>query len=132
MGEAWIDDERRPGGIGRAERQRIFWERVASGRPHSFARSSLAEPANSADRSPDYPQDAEIESEGPWESAQLSLVTLLTVMVFGLGWVTFELGGVSPEAGYDVLAFETTHVSTRPEAGRAEPAGTEAGEPESR
>lgn len=92
MNKRWIEDEKRPGGIGRAERQRVFWERVASGRPRHGGEQ--AAPAKSA-RQTKYA-----------ESAEIAIVTILTVMVFGLGWATLELDGVSndfsiPPAGQD-------------------------------
>lgn len=98
MGLAWIEDRERPGGIGRGERERVFWERVASGRRPARAR------------------DEEVEGGSVWESAELAIVTLLTVVIFGLGWVTVELEGrshleSSPDpgigSGYDGTATTT-------------------------
>lgn len=74
----WIAAEDRPGGVGRAERERVFWERVASGR------STVA---------------TKPPKESRWESLQLAIVTWLTVVVFGLGWVTLELEIAIGEAG---------------------------------
>jgi len=72
------DDERRLGEIDRAERERIFWERVASGKPTAEIR----------------------DDSGPsraWESVEMAIVTLLTVVIFGLGWVAVELDLASLE-----------------------------------
>jgi hypothetical protein len=94
MGQAWIEDDRRPGGIGRTERERVFWERVASGR-----RSPDKAVGGNSNRNPGGGSSE--NEEGRWESAQLAVVTLLTVVVFGLGWVTFELERVTGSARYD-------------------------------
>jgi hypothetical protein len=90
MADEWIEDSARPGGIGRGERERVFWERVASGR-------ASGRPQRSAD---DEKEIACSLTESPWESAQLAVVTMLTVVLFGLGWVSLELErlpSISPE-----------------------------------
>jgi len=109
MGQTWIEDSKRPGGVGRAERERAFWERVASGRKspgrtksrtRTARDASLAERAERAERAETAPK----ERESRWESAYLALVTMLTVVVFGLGWVSFELEratGAEDATGYD-------------------------------
>jgi hypothetical protein len=100
MGQAWVEDSKRPGGVGRAERERVFWERVASGR------RSLAPGNSQGTRRRDAPRDTktEIRPESGWESARVAVVTMLTVIVFGLGWVSLELEsatGASDAKGYD-------------------------------
>ena len=91
MGQMWIeglDEMRRPGGIGRAERERIFWERVASGRRVAETRDRSA-------------------ASGAWESVEMAIVTLLTVVIFGLGWVSVELEGAQTGVGYDLASLES-------------------------
>ena len=79
MGQAWIEDEDRPGGVGRSERERVFWERVASGRVRT--RSNVER------------KSQRLGATGGWaESLEMAIVTLLTVVVFGLGWATLETG----------------------------------------
>lgn len=82
---AWIEDHLRPGGVGRSERERLFWERVASGGQSGPARAVEVAPAEQA------PAREPAKAASPWESAEVALVTLLSVVIFGLGWVTVEL-----------------------------------------
>jgi hypothetical protein len=61
------------------------------------SRERTAQDAHAADTAPR-------ERESRWESAYLALVTMLTVVVFGLGWVSFELElatGAEDTRGYD-------------------------------
>ena len=102
MRQKWIEADARPVGIGRAERERAFWERVASGR-------SAPRPSRSACRE---------DAEGPWESAQVAVVTMLTVVVFGLGWVTLELEDVPRVTGYDWSAGLSDSTATPQEISR--------------
>ena len=88
-------------GVDRAERQRLFWERVATGH---------RKPRMPWKRSHPYPS-AWAVSSGSSESLELALVTLLTVMVFGLGWATLELEGIRGQSGY-VLASSGVGFST--------------------
>ncbi len=103
MGQLWIegivgiDDKQRPGGIGRAERERIFWERVASGQRAAEIRDNSA-------------------SGGAWESVEMAIVTLLSVVIFGLGWVSLELGGAETGVGYDLAALEPIGTPSPPTA----------------
>ena len=98
MGQMWIeglDEMRRPGGIGRAERERIFWERVASGRRVAETRDRSA-------------------ASGAWESVEMAIVTLLTVVIFGLGWVSVELEGAQTGVGYDLASLESIGMPSPP------------------
>ncbi len=106
---AWVEDDARPGGVGRAERERIFWERVASGgariaRPERIRRTGPRETAAATpDRSRTEPEP-ESQGEGAREGLEMAVVTLLTVVVFGLGWATLESEGVvgaGSATGYD-------------------------------
>jgi hypothetical protein len=102
MGQAWIADSERPGGVGRAERERVFWERIASGRRSPARREpqrSIRQHAPGTET-----EKAPVRVESPWESAYLAVVTILTVVVFGLGWANFELEratGVEDAKRYD-------------------------------
>ena len=91
------DDERRLGGIDRAERERIFWERVASGKPAAEIRNDSG-------------------ASGAWESVEMAIVTLLTVVIFGLGWVAVELGGAKTRVGYDLASLEPIGMPSPPTA----------------
>jgi hypothetical protein len=92
-----FDDRPRRAGIGRAERERIFWERVASGRRAVEIRDNSA-------------------ASGAWESIEMAIATLLTVVIFGLGWVAVELGGAEARVGYDLASLEPIGMSRPPTA----------------
>ena len=125
--EDWIEDDHRPGGVGRSERQRVFWERVASGRPPVRppvpppvpapvpAPMTISTPRARSPRQPESLEASQIpesrrnqersgsqaNAEGRWASVELAVVTMLTVVVFGLGWATFELEGEMLGTPYD-------------------------------
>ena len=115
--EDWIEDGDRPGGVGRSERQRVFWERVASGRPpatistHRAGSHETSKTPESQENRERSGADAHSSSnsnsnpdsncEGRWASAELAVVTMLTVVVFSLGWATFELESELPGAAFD-------------------------------
>jgi len=50
-------------------------------------------------RTPKVQAKRESRTEGPWESARLAAVTMLTVVVFGLGWASFELEDAASGTG---------------------------------
>jgi hypothetical protein len=115
MGKAWIEDSKRPSGVGRAERERVFWERVASGRPTlgrppprrkaaATRPEGLKASERGGNRGEDHAKDRREHCgenrESRWESLQLAAVTMLTVIAFGLGWVTLELERASGPKRY--------------------------------
>lgn len=69
--DAWIQPDRQTAGLGRSESERMFWQRVASGGTSAPGRGSALQ-----------------------ESAELAVVTLLGVVVFGLGWAALEIESV--------------------------------------
>jgi len=135
MGQAWIEDSERPGGVGRAERERVFWERVASGRKSPAreksrrgARQDAPSSGQDADRAADQvaepiAEEAPLRSDSPWESAYLAVATILGVVVFGLGWVSIErerATGVENSTGYDwSLRDSGSHSTLLAQIGRA-------------
>ena len=94
----------------------MFWERVASGQ-HAFSGRPLSGGPHWATEDAEPRGDGdEFESpwESPWESAQLAVITLLMVMVFGVVWVTFELEaaiGIAEATSYDVAARDPSSPS---------------------